>query len=90
MRISSNLILHPLFADIGLGFVTSHIANLVLLGVVFLYLYSLLLHPFDIHLILAGIVYLFYLPLLNILLPLYAVCNIVDQTWGTRDDVRIL
>lgn len=86
------MLYHPWFfvTDIGVGFVTSHIANLVLLGVVFLYLYSLFLHPFDIHLLLAGVVYLFYLPLLNILLPLYAVCNIVDQTWGTRDDVRTL
>lgn len=94
-RTSSNPILHVIshlvfVTDIGVGFVTSHIANLVLLGVVFLYLYSLFLHPFDIHLLLAGVVYLFYLPLLNILLPLYAVCNIVDQTWGTRDDVRTL
>lgn len=64
-----------------------HIENLVLAGVIFVYLYSSFLHPFELHLLSTGIVYLFYLPMLNILLPLYVVCNIVDQTWGTRDDV---
>lgn len=78
-----------IFEDIILGEITAHIASLVLVGVIVVYLYSSLLHPTELHLLSTGVIYLFYLPLLNILLPLYAVCNIVDQTWGTRDDVNI-
>lgn len=74
--------------DAGFLFSTSTIVIVVLLAVIFHHLYSISLHPFDIHLLLAGIVYLFYVPFLFILIPLYAVCNIVDQTWGTRDNVN--
>lgn len=82
--------LHVILGNSKFLFATSHIAILVLLGVIFLHLYSISLHPFDIHLLLAGIVYLFYVPFLFILIPLYAVCNIVDQTWGTRENVSIM
>lgn len=75
--------------DAGFLFSTSTIVIVVLLAVIFHHLYSISLHPFDIHLLLAGIVYLFYVPFLFILIPLYAVCNIVDQTWGTRDNVNV-
>ncbi|KAK3102653.1 hypothetical protein FSP39_012917 [Pinctada imbricata] len=64
----------------------SHLQNFVLVGVAATYIYSALIHPTEIWLLSTGIIYLYYLPLLNILLPLYAVCNIIDQTWGTRDD----
>ncbi|XP_061180308.1 uncharacterized protein LOC133188841 [Saccostrea echinata] len=84
---TSVLIVEDIREDIQFGKIT-HIENLVLVGVVVVYLYSSLLHPLELHLLSTGIVYLFYLPLLNILLPLYAVCNIVDQTWGTRDDQK--
>lgn len=77
------------FTDASVLFSTSHIAIVVLLAVIFQHLYSIFLHPLDIHLLLAAIVYMFYVPLLFILIPLYAVCNIDDQTWGTRDKVNV-
>ncbi|XP_048755154.2 uncharacterized protein LOC125666075 [Ostrea edulis] len=85
---TSVLIVGNITKDITVG-EFNHIENLMLAGVIFVYLYSSFLHPFELHLLSTGIVYLFYLPMLNILLPLYVVCNIVDQTWGTRDDQKV-
>lgn len=85
---TSVYIVQMIIKDASVLFSTSHIAIVVLLAVIFQHLYSIFLHPLDIHLLLAAIVYLFYVPLLFILIPLYAVCNIDDQTWGTRDNVN--
>ncbi|KAL8586378.1 hypothetical protein ACOMHN_022993 [Nucella lapillus] len=51
-------------------------------------LYAALMHPRECHLLIFGLVYLFYFPAMYMLLPLYALCNIVDQSWGTRDDQK--
>lgn len=50
-------------------------------------IYAALMHPKECYILVYGIVYLFYFPAMYMLLPLYALCNIVDQSWGTRDNV---
>ena len=51
-------------------------------------LYAALVHPRESHQIVYGVVYLFIFPAMHILLPIYSIANIVDQSWGTRDQVR--
>jgi cellulose synthase/poly-beta-1,6-N-acetylglucosamine synthase-like glycosyltransferase len=34
-----------------------------------------------------GLSYLLGFPAMQILLPIYSICNIVDQSWGTREKV---
>ena len=50
-------------------------------------IYSGLLHFRESWIIIMGLLYLFYFPTICVLLPIYSVCNIVDQSWGTRDTV---
>ncbi|CAC5389812.1 CHS1 [Mytilus coruscus] len=50
------------------------------------YIYGAMLYPTDIWILVTGVVYLFFIPFMNMILPLYAICNIVDQSWGTRDN----
>ncbi|XP_076437985.1 uncharacterized protein LOC143277129 [Babylonia areolata] len=47
-----------------------------------------LLHPAQVHLLVFGLVYLLYFPAMYMLLPIYAICNIIDQSWGTRDNTK--
>lgn len=54
------------------------------------YVYGALLYPSDLWILITGVVYLFFIPFMNMILPLYAICNIVDQSWGTRDNVSLL
>lgn len=54
------------------------------------YIYGAMLYPTDTWILITGVVYLFFIPFMNMILPLYAVCNIVDQSWGTRDNVSEL
>ncbi|KAK7109660.1 hypothetical protein V1264_013661 [Littorina saxatilis] len=51
-------------------------------------LYAALIHPKECYILIYGIIYLFYFPAMYMLLPLYALCNIVDQSWGTRDNQK--
>ncbi|CAC5388353.1 CHS1 [Mytilus coruscus] len=51
------------------------------------YIYGAILYPTDAWILITGAVYLFFIPVMYIILPVYAICNIVDQSWGTRDNV---
>ncbi|XP_060086210.1 uncharacterized protein LOC132565583 [Ylistrum balloti] len=63
-----------------------HIEYVLILSLAATYLLAGLLHPSELHLLVYGLPYMFFLPLLNIILPVYALCNIIDQSWGTRDN----
>ncbi|OWF55491.1 Chitin synthase 2 [Mizuhopecten yessoensis] len=63
-----------------------HIEYLLILSLAATYLLAAIVHPSELKILLYGIPYMFFLPLLNIILPIYAMCNIVDQSWGTRDN----
>ena len=52
-------------------------------------LLAALVHPKETWLIVHGFSYLLGFPAMQILLPIYAICNIVDQSWGTRDTVSL-
>ena len=45
------------------------------------------IHPRETWVLIHGFSYLLGFPAVQMLLPIYAVCNIVDQSWGTRDQV---
>ncbi|XP_036362449.1 chitin synthase chs-2-like isoform X1 [Octopus sinensis] len=47
--------------------------------------YAAILHPHETWIIFLGIFYMFMFPAMHILLPVYSISNIVDQSWGTRD-----
>ncbi|XP_041365297.1 uncharacterized protein LOC121380520 [Gigantopelta aegis] len=51
-------------------------------------LFAAMLHPHECWLLICGIFYLFFFPAMHMLLPVYALCNIVDQTWGTRENQK--
>ncbi|XP_033762780.1 uncharacterized protein LOC117344218 [Pecten maximus] len=63
-----------------------HIEYILILSLAATYPLAALLHPSELPMLLYGLPYMFFLPLLNIILPVYALCNIVDQSWGTRDN----
>ncbi|XP_035824644.1 uncharacterized protein LOC106011246 [Aplysia californica] len=50
--------------------------------------YAALMHPRESYQIVYGVAYLFIFPAMHVLLPIYSIANIVDQSWGTRDSVR--
>lgn len=51
--------------------------------------YAALLHPGEwLHLV-YGLLYAILFPSMFIILPVYAIANMVDQSWGTRDQVGI-
>lgn len=50
-------------------------------------LYAAVIHPRECHQIAYGLAYLFIFPAMHLLLPIYSVANIIDQSWGTRDSV---
>ncbi|GFS00558.1 chitin synthase [Elysia marginata] len=47
--------------------------------------YASLMHPMECYQIVYGFAYLFIFPAMHVLLPLYSIANIIDQSWGTRD-----
>ncbi|CAL1533693.1 unnamed protein product [Lymnaea stagnalis] len=47
--------------------------------------YAALMHPRESHQIIYGFAYLFIFPAMHVLLPIYSIANIIDQSWGTRD-----
>ncbi|XP_041365067.1 chitin synthase-like [Gigantopelta aegis] len=47
--------------------------------------YAALAHPRECHEIVYGFAYLFIFPAMHVLLPIYSIANIIDQSWGTRD-----
>ncbi|KAK7496348.1 hypothetical protein BaRGS_00012513 [Batillaria attramentaria] len=48
-------------------------------------LYAALSHPRESYQIAYGMAYLFIFPAMHLLLPIYSIANIIDQSWGTRD-----
>jgi len=42
----------------------------------------------ELKLLICGIIYLFFLPTMYLILIMYAMGNIHDQSWGTRDDIK--
>lgn len=51
-------------------------------------LYAAIMHPTDSWNLACGFIFLLIFPAMYILLPFYAVANIVDTAWGTRDQVN--
>ena len=81
---SSRLPCHP--ADISKGTLAFEEYQLILLLIAAL-AFAALIHPRETWVLGHGVSYLLGFPAMQILLPIYAVCNIVDQSWGTRDTV---
>ncbi|KAI8490356.1 hypothetical protein Bbelb_316240 [Branchiostoma belcheri] len=50
-----------------------------------IHIVAALLHPRELTCIFHGVVYLFTLPCVYILMNVYSVCNLTDQSWGTRE-----
>lgn len=50
--------------------------------------YASILHPHETWIIFLGLFYMFMFPAMHILLPVYSICNIIDQSWGTRDGTK--
>lgn len=50
--------------------------------------FAALIHPRETWIIAHGLSYLLGFPAMQILLPIYAISNIVDPSWGTRDQVQ--
>ncbi|KAI8487867.1 hypothetical protein Bbelb_343150 [Branchiostoma belcheri] len=50
-----------------------------------IHIVAALLHPREFTCIFHGVVYLFTLPCVYILMNVYSVCNLTDQSWGTRE-----
>ncbi|XP_063421659.1 uncharacterized protein LOC134706559 [Mytilus trossulus] len=78
-----------IFKDLAEGFESGHFERaegFIVMIVLGSYIYGAMLYPTDIWILITGVVYLFFIPFLNMILPLYAMCNIVDQSWGTRDN----
>ena len=55
------------------------------LGLAATYLLAAVLHPFEFHCVLQSLWYLLCLPSGYLLLIIYAICNLDDQNWGTRE-----
>ncbi|XP_046333000.1 uncharacterized protein LOC124115884 [Haliotis rufescens] len=50
--------------------------------------YAALAHPRESYQIVYGFAYLFIFPAMHVLLPIYSIANIIDQSWGTRDSTK--
>ncbi|KAK6166486.1 hypothetical protein SNE40_023162 [Patella caerulea] len=50
--------------------------------------YAALVHPRESYQIVYGFAYLFIFPAMHVLLPIYSIANIIDQSWGTRDSTK--
>ena len=74
-------------ADFGQGHFQFQQHYIILMLTVSL-LYAALVHPKEVHQIFFGLAYLFIFPAMHLLLPIYSIANIIDQSWGTRDSVR--
>ena len=53
------------------------------------YVAAALLHPFEFRCIVHGLWYLFCLPSGYVLLIIYSVCNLNNQSWGTREGTTV-
>ncbi|XP_013417859.1 uncharacterized protein LOC106178970 [Lingula anatina] len=71
--------------DVSSGTVEFQEYYLILLLIASL-VYAAIIHPKECPLLAHGISYLVGFPAMQVLLPIYAICNIVDQSWGTRDN----
>nr|KAG5706142.1 hypothetical protein BaRGS_025764 [Batillaria attramentaria] len=80
-------VLIDMIKSINLGGL-SLIEHYLLLALTGSLVYAALIHPRECYILVYGVVYLFYFPAMYMLLPLYALCNIVDQSWGTRDNQK--
>ncbi|XP_036362447.1 uncharacterized protein LOC118765089 [Octopus sinensis] len=49
------------------------------------FIYAASMHPSESYMVFYGLAYVFIFPAMHILLPIYSISNIVDQSWGTRD-----
>ena len=49
--------------------------------------YAAAMHPTESYMVFYGFAYVFIFPAMHILLPIYSISNIIDQSWGTRDAV---
>lgn len=56
------------------------------IGLAAVYLLAAVLHPFEFYCVLHSFWYLLCLPSGYLLLIIYAVCNLHDQKWGTREE----
>ncbi|PVD30294.1 hypothetical protein C0Q70_09558 [Pomacea canaliculata] len=74
----------PAFARAHVGSVPAA-ATLHYLMLTISLLYAAVIHPRECHQIAYGLAYLFIFPAMHLLLPIYSVANIIDQSWGTRD-----
>ncbi|XP_069101066.1 uncharacterized protein [Argopecten irradians] len=83
---TSVIIMKALIQDFQENIIGRHIEYIMILSLTATYPLAGLVHPSECHLLIYGLPYMFFLPLLNIILPVYAFCNIIDQSWGTRDD----
>ena len=50
-------------------------------------LFAAVVHPREMYQITYGLAYLFIFPAMHLLLPIYSIANIIDQSWGTRESV---
>ncbi|KAL5017547.1 hypothetical protein ScPMuIL_007136 [Solemya velum] len=62
--------------------------HFLIFSVVIALFYAAILHPRDAWVLVCGIWYVFFFPALYMVLPVYTICNLVDQSWGTREDQK--
>ena len=58
---------------------------LFMYALVAIIVFSGLMNPSEAGILVHGVTYMFLIPSAYMLLPLYAICYMVDQSWGTRD-----
>ena len=73
-------------SDLRHGTMTFQEYYLILLLIAAL-IFAALIHCKETWVLAHGLSYLLGFPAMQILLPIYAICNMVDQSWGTRDQV---
>ena len=76
-----------LLADLAHGTMTFQAYYLILLLIAAL-IFAAFIHCKETWVLGHGLSYLLGFPAMQILLPIYAICNMVDQSWGTRDQVN--
>ncbi|RMX38032.1 hypothetical protein pdam_00012310, partial [Pocillopora damicornis] len=62
------------------------VSSLYLGGLTGIFVVSALLHPREVTCLFYGICYFFCLPSGYLLLTVYAICNLTDSSWGTREE----
>ncbi|XP_013412401.1 uncharacterized protein LOC106175109 [Lingula anatina] len=61
------------------------VSSLYVCAVAGMFVITALLHPTEFTCLFHGITYLFFLPAGFLFLTIYSICNITDQSWGTRE-----